>query len=327
MLLGKIKLQNNLILSPLLNITTAPYRRFCRHFGDVSLVSVPMLYSKWIAANPKSIESKLIKIEQEKPISVQIIGSDLESIKISIEYLNSYDFNVLDFNAGCPSRRAIQSKEGGYLLKDIDNLKKILFTMIKYSNKPVSLKIRTGFNKSENYLEIGRIAEELGLEYITIHGRTVKDRFFNKTLDYNTIKKLKESISIPVVGNGDIFNPISAKIMLNYTGVDAIMIGRGSIGNPQIFSAIESYLKSNRLVNSFNDKNTFRKKIEIYEKYIDDFLLDINYQYNDFKFIELKRNSIWLTKLMKGATELRKKLSKTKNLHELTLELENYFYN
>ncbi len=327
MQLGKLKLENNLILAPLLNISTGPYRRFCRHFGAIGLVSVPMLYSKRFGGKSDSIEHELFKIEKEKPISVQLIGPDTESVKMSVDFLNSYDFNILDFNAGCPSRRAINSKEGGYLLKDIDLLKAILNTIIKYSNKPVSLKMRTGFYKPNVYLKIGKIAEDLGLEFITLHGRTVTKRFQSTTVELETIKKLKESLSIPVVGNGDIFDPESAKKMLDYTGVDAIMIGRGSMGNPQIFSAIETYLKTGEKETYRVHKDLLKKMIEIYENCIDSFLSGINYPYDDFKFVELKRNSLWLSKFMKNATVFRNNISRIKTLYDFKRELDNFLSN
>ncbi len=327
MQLGKLKLENNLILAPLLNISTGPYRRFCRHFGAIGLVSVPMLYSKRLASKPESVEHELFKIEKEKPISVQIIGPDTESVKMSVDFLNSYDFDILDFNAGCPSRRAINSKEGGYLLKDINLLKTILNMVIKYSNKPVSLKLRTGFYKSNVYLEIGKIAENLGLEFITLHGRTVTKRFQSTTVELETIKKLKESISIPVVGNGDIFDPESAENMLNYTGVDAIMIGRGSMGNPRIFSSIKKYLKTGKKEFPIFNKDLLNVMIEIYEKCLDDYLSDINFPYDDFKFVELKRNSIWLSKFMSNSTIFRNNIGRTKNLYEFKRELEVFLKN
>jgi len=327
MQLGKLKLENNLILAPLLNVSTGPFRRFCRHFGTIGLVSVPMLYSKRLASKPKSVEHKLSKIEQENPISVQLIGSDIESIKNSVSVLNNYNFNVLDFNSCCPSRRSIHSKEGGYLLKNIDLLKEILNTMVKYSNKPVSLKIRTGFDKPDAYLEVGEIAEDLGVEYITLHGRTVINHFQTNTSELDHIKKLKESISIPVVGNGDIFDQQSSEEMLKYTGVDALMIGRGSMGNPRIFSAIENYIKTGKKEIFTYNKNLLKTMIEIYEKCIDDYLLNIKYPYDDFKFVELKRNSIWLSKFLNNAIVFRNNISKTKNLYEFKRELDDFLKN
>lgn len=325
MRLGKITIKNNLILAPMLNVSTAPYRRFCRHFGAIGLVSVPMLYSKRLATKPDSVQHDLAKIEQERPISVQLIGPDVESIKKSVEFLKSYDFDILDFNVGCPSRRAINSKEGGYFLGDMNALENILNALVKYSDKPVSIKIRTGLNKSDAFLEIGKMAERIGVEYITIHGRTVKSRYNVKELDLEAIKNLKQSVSIPVVGNGDVFDPEAAKNMLDYTGVDAVMIGRGSIGNPRLFADIEAYLKTGNVPVNQYDNQVLKDMIDVYERFIDDFLSDIKYPHEGFKFVELKRNSIWLSKFMQGSAQFRNELSQTRDLNLLNMKLEEFF--
>jgi tRNA-dihydrouridine synthase B len=155
MKLGSLELKNILMLAPMLEVTTGPYRRFCRQIsGDVGLVCVPMLYTKRIEKKPSSVETDLHKIEGENPISVQLIGSDTESIKKSVLYLESYDFDIIDFNAGCPSRRAVRSREGGYLLNDLTNLANLVSIIIKFSSKPVSLKVRNGFQNFHDYLMI-----------------------------------------------------------------------------------------------------------------------------------------------------------------------------
>ena len=126
MKLGRLSLDNNLILAPLQEVTTGPFRRFCRKLNNIGLVSVPMLYTKRIATKPKSVKFSLYRIEEETPVSVQLIGSDPDALKVSLDYLESYQYNVLDINAGCPSRRAIKAMEGGYLLKDLERLKKLV---------------------------------------------------------------------------------------------------------------------------------------------------------------------------------------------------------
>ena len=153
--LGSLSLKNNLVLASLLSVTTAPYRIFYRNFYDIGLVCVPMFYVERIANNPESIQLELEKIEKERPISVQLIGNDLEAFKESILHMESYKFDVLDINAGCPSKRAINSKRGGFLLKELENLKKILNLATKYSSKVISLKTRVGFNDTKNIKEIG----------------------------------------------------------------------------------------------------------------------------------------------------------------------------
>ncbi|MFW9821029.1 MAG: tRNA-dihydrouridine synthase family protein, partial [Candidatus Thorarchaeota archaeon] len=242
MKLGTLRLTNNLILAPMLQVSTSPYRRYCRMFGEIGLVSVPMLYTKRIEKSPKSVLMDLHKIEEEKPISVQLIGSDTNTLETSIDFLESYDFTVLDINAGCPSRRAIKAQEGGFLLKDLDRLDKLVKVAVKHSSKPVSLKIRLGFNNINELDKLVSIINQSGLEFITVHGRTVRDRYKDSGLNIEAVKKIKSLVRIPVVGNGNISSPKIAQEFLESSKVDALMIGRGSIGNPEIFHQIEDYL-------------------------------------------------------------------------------------
>ena len=319
MKLGTLKLENNFILAPMLNVTTGPYRRFCRNFSKIGLVCVPMLYTKGIVSSPKSFEHELYKIEKERPISVQLIGSDPEALKKSIEYLESYKFDVLDINAGCPSKRAIRAQQGGYLIDDFKKLKVLLEIAVKFSSRPVSLKTRTGFKKNFDIATFKDIVNDSDIEFLTIHARTVKDRSNISAIDLNFVKKLKESVSIPLIGNGDIINPKFAKNFMDYTNVDAIMIGRGTLGNPEIFYQIHEYLTKGSEIPFINNKTLMRERVKLYENLLDDFLdgTTLHYPLEEYKFIELKRNSIWLTKNIRYSTELRRKLSDTKNLSQL----------
>ena len=327
MKLGNLNLENRYMLAPMLNVTTAPYRRFCRKFQKIGLVSVPMLYCKRIEKDPKSVEKDLYKIEEEHPICVQLIGSDPDALKITIDYLSSYNFDILDLNAGCPSKRAIKAHEGGYLMKDLEKLEALVNTAVKYSSRPISLKIRVGFERPVNIEKFAQLINNSGISLLIIHARTVLSKFTNGTLDLETVKRLKERLMIPVVGNGDIINPISAKHFIDFTKIDAFMIGRESIGNPEIFNQIHEYLVNNRDVRFKNDKETMEKYVKIYENTIDEFLNGISHPIGNelIKFIELKRNAIWLSKNIDKSTKLRTMLSKTKDYAELKEILANFF--
>ena len=329
MKLGSLNLDNKYILAPLENVSTGPYRRFCRELFDVGLVYVPMVHTKRLMSSPKSFDHELYKIEEERPISVQIIGSDSESLAKAIDYLESYKFDVLDINAGCPSRRAIKLKKGGYLLKDLPLLKELLETALKYSSRPVSLKTRVGFENSSNIDEIAKLANESGIEFITVHARPVTSRYYINSFDLDALKRLKELLTIPLIGNGDIDSPESAKYFIDFTNVDAIMIGRASIGNPGIFSRIDTLLSKGIIIPFKNNLTLMKKNVEIYESIIDKFLEGISLKHGneEFKYLELKRNAIWLTKNIEDSTILREKLSKTKNLKQLKNKLEDCFKN
>jgi len=321
MKLGSIALKSHLILAPMQNVSSAPYRRFCRKVSDnVGLVIVPMLYTKRLEKNPSSVELDLYRIKEERPIGVQLIGSSIDALKKSIEFLECYEFDVLDLNAGCPSKRALQAKEGGYLMNDLGRLRQLIQIALKFSSRPVSLKIRTGFEKPVEIDEFISIIDNLGLEFITIHGRTVKEKFKDTKIDLDTIRKIKKNLSIPVIGNGEIVDHDSAKYFLESTSVDGLMIGRGSIGNPEIFNQVDNFLKNGTEISIENDIIKWQNHIKLYEDFIDGFLDEnspIKYQAEIFKFTELYRNSIWLTKNIKDSTSIRRRISKAKNLEQL----------
>ncbi|MFX1366631.1 MAG: tRNA dihydrouridine synthase [Promethearchaeota archaeon] len=325
MKLGSLNLKNRYFLAPMLNVTTSPFRRFCRYFSNIGLVYVPMLYTKKIEKNPKSIESDLFKIEQESPIGIQLIGSDPKALKKSIDCLESYKFNILDLNAGCPSKRAIHAKEGGYLMKDLKTLNLLIKVAVKYSNKPVSLKIRTGFDNPVNIKDMAQIINNSGIDFAIIHARTVKSSFCEEALDLDTVKSLKEKLTIPLVGNGDIINPITAKLFIDYTNVDGLMIGRESMGNPEIFNQIHDYFINGKRNLFKKDYVIYKKYIGIYEEIIDDFLNGMSppISNEEIKFKELKRNAIWLTKNIRNSTVARRDLSKTKNILQLKTIIES----
>ncbi len=324
MKLGSLNLKNRYLLAPMLNVTTSPFRRFCRHFFNIGLVYVPMLYTKKIEKYPKSIEIDLYKIDQENPISIQLIGSDTEALKKSIDYLESYKYDILDLNAGCPSKRAIKAKEGGYLMNDLNTLKILIEIAVKYSAKPVSLKIRTGFKDPVNIKEMAKIINDSGIDFAIIHARTVKSNYHGNALDLETVKRLKEKLTIPLVGNGDIINPITAKHFIDYTDVDALMIGRESMGNPEIFNQIHEYLTKDKEIPIKKDFVLFKKYIKIYEDLIDEYINGISYPISneEIKFKELKRNAIWLTKNIRNSTSVRCDLSKAKNILQLKTIIE-----
>ena len=330
MRINSVKLCNNLMLAPMQKVTTAPFRRFCRKISKIGLVYVPMLYTRRLEKNPNSILKELYKIEQERPISVQLIGGEITALKKSLDYLSSYNYDFLDINAGCPSKRAIKAKEGGFLLKDLEKMERMLDTTTKYSSRPVSVKIRTGYRTAKDLSRIISVINSSNIDFISIHSRTVKDRFDDSKLDTESMKFLKENVSIPVIGNGDINSPIKAKELLDYTKVDGLMIGRAAMGNPKIFTQISTFLKRGKITLRENQINLVCKYLSIYERIFD----DIDYSecksinsIEEIKFAELKRNAIWLTKFIENSKNMRIELSKTKNLKELRFSINNIIAN
>ncbi|MBN1799854.1 MAG: tRNA-dihydrouridine synthase family protein [Candidatus Lokiarchaeota archaeon] len=314
----------NLFLAPLQNVTTAPFRNFCRQYFNIGLVCTPMIYMKRLSKSPKSVSHELHGIEKERPISVQIIGNDPKDLIASIDFLESYKFDILDINAGCPSKRALNSKEGGYLLKNLPVLESLLNLAVKHSSRPISLKTRIGFDNTNIIEKLGRIINESGIIFVTVHARTVLNKFDDKRLDLEKIKNLKKIIKIPLIGNGDINDPVSAKKFLEKTNVDGLMIGRGAMGRPEIFTLIHDYLINDKLREFNNNLKHFKHHMALYEIMINDFLegAPLRYSSEHYKFAELKRNAIWFTKYIEDSSSMRVEFGKAKILNDLKTTLD-----
>lgn len=262
--IGNVELENNIMLAPMAGITDLPFRVISKEYG-VGLVCTEMASSKAIFYNDKKTKD-ILKIEGEKrPIQVQIFGSDIESLKNAAEYVSEFA-DILDINMGCPAPKVVKNGDGSKLLLDLPKIEDIVTEVVKSSKVPVSVKIRKGWS-NDNIVakEAAQIIEKSGASMITIHGRT-RQEFFSGEVDLDIIKKVKESVSIPVIGNGDIVDEESALRMFECTGVDGIMIGRAAIGNPWIFSKIIHFLKTGEKLQEISGEeklNTIIKHIEL----------------------------------------------------------------
>ena len=220
--IGNVKLENNILLAPMAGITDLPFRIICKNNG-AGMTCTEMASSKAIFYNDKKTKD-ILKIEGEKrPIQAQIFGSDIESLKIAAEYVSTFA-DILDINMGCPAPKVVKNGDGSKLLLDLKKVEEIVTEVVKSSKIPVSVKIRKGWNEEHIVAkEVAQIIERAGASMITIHGRT-RAEFFSGDVDLETIKQVKESVKIPVIGNGNIIDEESALKMFEYTGVDGIMI-------------------------------------------------------------------------------------------------------
>ena len=326
-----------LLMAPMQDVTTPAFVLLRKYYGGVSFYTMPMIFVNQIVTAPKTIRHIAEFVENHRPGGVQLVGSgrSIDDVKRAVEILNSYNFDVLDINCGCPAKHTCRSGGGASLMqshrfKDLQNL---IRTTISTSNKPVSVKIRLGWDSVEGLLEVSEMIEKEGAAFLTVHGRLARQRY-SGIADLKPIRHIKMNLNIPVVGNGDVCNFKSYSIMKNYTGADAVMIGRASMGNPKLFGEInrkskdldtsqENTQNSADLLQDFEQQvkkkcvkiNTYSEIIEYSNKVLEIIEQLGNYWNNDrYKFVELKRNLIWTLKGCPNGRKLREKVSKIREL-------------
>ncbi len=226
------------VLAPLAGFTDLPFRSVVKKFG-VDLTVSEMISSNALIHHSKKTYRMLEKNPTEDPYAIQIAGSDLDVIRQAVEIINQQeDVSVIDLNCGCPAPKVVNNLQGSSLLTDLPQMARVIETIKKYSNKEyTSMKMRLGFN-DKNHVEIAKLAEAAGVDYIAVHGRTRAGRY-KAAVDYDAIREIKQAVRIPVIANGDIDSPTKAKWVLEHTGADGVMIGRAAVGNPWIFRQIK----------------------------------------------------------------------------------------
>lgn len=314
--IGDVQLENNLILAPMAGVTDLPFRLIAEKFNP-GLVCTEMVSSKALFYGDEKTK-QLLRTDQEKtPISMQIFGSDPETMGFATKYITNFA-DIIDINMGCPAPKLVKNGDGSKLLLDLNKAEEIIKAVVAKSKVPVTLKYRKGWDdKHIIACEMAKIAEANGVSAITIHGRT-RDEFYGGKVDLNIIKKVKESVNIPVIGNGDIIDEESAKIMFEYTGVDGIMIGRGSMGNPWIFKQICYYLKNGEKI----PKPTKQERYEILRKHIE---LDVFYKGEKVAINEMRKHIAWYTKNMPDSSAFRNVINHIENKEELIDAVKEYF--
>ena len=244
--IGTVELENNVILGPMAGVTDLPFRLLCREQG-VGLVCMEMVSAKAVFYGNRNTKELLQVNPGERPVSLQLFGSDPEVLSDIAARLEEGPYDLFDLNMGCPVPKVVKNGEGSALMKDPKLVERILSSMVRALKKPVTVKIRKGFNdESVNAVEIARIAEGCGAAAVAVHGRT-REQYYSGKADWEIIRQVKEAVSIPVIGNGDVDSPEAAKRMLAETGCDGVMVARGAKGNPWIFKRITEYLETGRI--------------------------------------------------------------------------------
>ena len=314
--IGNVELENNLILAPMAGVTNLPFRIICKDYG-AGMVCTEMASAKAMFHNDQKTK-RLFNTEGEKrPISFQVFGSELESIEYAVKYMSDFA-DIIDINMGCPAPKVVKNGDGSKLLLDLEKAKQIIEIAVQNSKVPVTVKFRKGWDK-ENIVavEIAQIAEQAGASAVTIHGRT-KSEFYTGKADWDIIKKVKQSVHIPVIGNGDVTDEESALAMFKQTGVDGIMIGRGSFGNPWIFRNIKHYLQTGEKL----PQPTNQERLQVMEKHIQ---LAVEEKGEEVAIKELRKQISWYTKNLKNSSEFRNSINKIEKKDELISTIEEYF--
>ena len=313
--IGNVELENNVFLAPMAGITDNAFRRVCKLYG-AGLVCTEMVSSKGLFYNDDKTKLLLDTREEKRPISMQIFGSDTESIAYASKYV-SEKADILDINMGCPAPKVVKNGDGSKLLLDLDLVGKITKTAVENSSAPVSVKMRIGWDKNNIVaIDAAKIIEKSGASMLTVHGRT-REEYYSGIANWDIIKDVKNSVSIPVIGNGDIKSKEDALKIFEQTGVDGIMVGRAAIGAPWIFEEIISYLKGEEVREISNEE-----KLDVILKHIE---WEVEEKGEDIGIKELRKHMSAYIKNMPNATTMREKINRIETKVELEDCLKEYF--
>lgn len=315
--IGNVELDNNILLAPMAGVTDLSFRKICKKYGNPGLVCTEMISSKGLYYNDKKTEQFLELNEEKRPIAIQIFGSDPEIMGDTAKKVEQYG-DIIDINMGCPAPKVVKNGDGSKLLLNLELVGKIVEKVVKNTSKPVTVKIRKGWN-DENIVavEAAKIIEQAGASAITVHGRT-REQYYSGQVDIDIIKKVKETVKIPVIGNGDVKSAADAKKMFEYTGVDGIMIGRGILGEPWKIQDIIEELQTGKPV----EEKIPKQKLEIIKEHIE---LEMKEKGEYVGVREMRKHICWYLKNLKDSSKVRQIINQLESKDEVIRTLEEYF--
>lgn len=315
--IGNVTLKNNFILAPMAGVSDLPFRLLCKEQG-AGLVCMEMISAKAIYYNNKNTESLLQIHPEEGPVSLQLFGSDPKIMSEMAKKIEERPFSILDVNMGCPVPKVVNNHEGSALMKEPKLVEEIVSSLVKAIEKPVTIKIRAGFDENhKNAVEIAKIAEASGAAAVAVHGRT-REQYYSGKADWDIIAAVKDAVKIPVIGNGDVVDGPSAMDMLKQTACDGIMIGRALQGNPFLFREILNYME-----NGAHAPKPSRQEIK--DTILKHSKLMVEYKGEHVAVREMRKHVSWYSAGIPGAAKLRARVNEMETMEDIITIVNHIF--
>ena len=315
--IGDLELENNVILAPMAGVSDLPFRLLCKEQG-AGLLGMEMVSAKAIMYNSKNTEALMEIHPDEMPVSLQLFGSDADIISEMAKRIEDRPFSILDINMGCPVPKVVNNGEGSALMKNPALVREIVSKTVETVRKPVTVKIRKGFDgEHANAVEIAKAAEDAGAAAVAVHGRT-REEFYSGKADWKIIAEVKKAVNIPVIGNGDVTDGESAKRMLEETGCDGVMIGRAARGNPWIFREVTAYLENGR-------KEPRPEAEEVKDVILRHAELQTRYKGEYIGIREMRKHIAWYTAGYPHSAKFRGRINEIEGMEELRKGIEEIF--